>query len=317
MTLVAGDHAKFYRSGDLKEWELISEFGKDKGAQGGVWECPDLFALTDPETGEEHWILIISINPGAPNGGSGTQYFIGDWDGTTFTTDQEDTKWLDWGTDNYAGITYNNVPNGDRIFIGWMSNWAYARDTPTEIWRSAMTLPRQLELKKNGETLALTNYPLSVFDMAPEVEPKYINLESGASVSIASDHLNQSDIRIQMEKKETRIVFNNPQGDKLVLELDTSTNSFNLDRTQSGITDFQADFDKKAHHMPVLDLPNEFELRILMDWSSVEVFLNGGQYAMTEQLFPSNPYNLLIIENTSEGSLAIELNGPEKVDRIW
>lgn len=317
MALVAGDHAKFYRSGDLKDWKLISEFGKDKGAHGGVWECPDLFALEDPETGEDRWVLIISINPGAPNGGSGTQYFIGEWDGTTFTTNQEGTKWLDWGTDNYAGVTYNNVPNGDRIFIGWMSNWAYARDTPTEVWRSAMTVPRILALKAVGEDRIVTNYPMAVFDTDAETEPKNISLRAGASVSIASDHLNQCDIRMLMEKKNTRVVLNNSQGDQLVLELDTETNTFNLGRTQSGVTDFQEDFGKKAHLMPVPDLPEQFELRILLDWSSIEVFLNGGQYVMTDQVFPTEPYNLMIIENTSDQTSMLQLNGPEKVPRVW
>ena len=131
LILVAGDHAKFYKSSNLKDWELMSEFGKDKGAHGGVWECPDLFKLKVGETEEEKWVLLISINPGAPNGGSGTQYFVGEFDGTNFTTNHEDIKWLDYGMDNYAGVTYNNVPNKDRLFIGWMSNWNYARDTPT------------------------------------------------------------------------------------------------------------------------------------------------------------------------------------------
>ena len=317
MALVAGDHAKFYRSSDLKAWKLISEFGKDKGAHGGVWECPDLFPLTDPETGEDKWVLLISMNPGAPNGGSGTQYFIGDWDGTTFNTDQEGAKWLDWGTDNYAGVTYNNAPNGDRIFIGWMSNWSYARDTPTKTWRSAMTLPRKLELMKNGDDVVLTNYPLPVFDLSPDVEPKNISLAPGSSVSIASDHLNQSDIRIQMQKKGIRIQFNNPEGEQLVLELETGNDTFNLDRTRSGITDFQEDFGKKVHHMPVPDLPEAFELRVVLDRSSVEVFINGGQYVMTEQVFPTKSYNLMIIENNSEQPSGLQLLGPEQVDRIW
>ena len=108
MALVAGDHLQLWNSDNLKEWNKLSEFGKDKGAHGGVWECPDLFPLKVEGGEEEKWILLISMNPGAPNGGSGTQYFIGDFDGEKFTTDQSEVKWLDWGTDNYAGVTYNN-----------------------------------------------------------------------------------------------------------------------------------------------------------------------------------------------------------------
>ncbi len=132
LILVAGDHAKIYASGDLKSWNYLSDFGKNQGAHGGVWECPDLFKLKVEGTDEEKWVLLISINPGAPNGGSGTQYFIGDFDGEQFTSNQKEFKWIDYGTDNYAGVTYNNTLNEERIFIGWMSNWNYATDTPTK-----------------------------------------------------------------------------------------------------------------------------------------------------------------------------------------
>jgi len=160
MLLVAGDHLQIWQSPDLKDWAKVSEFGKDQGAHGGVWECPDMFPLKVEGTDLEKWVLLISINPGAPNGGSGTQYFIGDFDGKTFTSDQKEHKWIDWGTDNYAGVTYNHTPNNDRIFIGWMSNWDYAQETPTEKWRSAMTLPRKLKLQAVNGTVELFNYPL-------------------------------------------------------------------------------------------------------------------------------------------------------------
>ena len=164
MVLVAGEHAMFYSSPDLKEWTYLSEFGREQGAHGGVWECPDLFPLKVVGSDQEIWVLIISINPNAPNGGSGTQYFLGSFDGTTFTSDQQEARWLDWGTDNYAGVTYNNVPGNQRIFIGWMSNWDYARDTPTEKWRSAMTVPRSLSLRETGSVISLFNYPIYDFE---------------------------------------------------------------------------------------------------------------------------------------------------------
>ena len=151
MLLVAGDYVKLYSSKNLKKWNFLSDFGKELGSKGGVWECPDLFPLTTT-SGETKWVMVVSIGNGAPNGGSGTQYFVGDFNGTQFTTNQKEYKWLDWGTDNYAGITYNNTPNNERIFIGWMSNWQYALKTPTTPWRSAMTLPRELILEKVNNT---------------------------------------------------------------------------------------------------------------------------------------------------------------------
>ena len=143
MTLAVKDHITFYSSPDLKNWKKESEFGKDVGAHGGVWECPDLISFDD--NGKQVWVLIVNINPGGPNGGSATQYFIGDFDGKKFTPINTDTKWIDYGPDEYAGVTWSNTGNR-KIFLGWMSNWSYAQLVPTQTWRSAMTLPRNLSL---------------------------------------------------------------------------------------------------------------------------------------------------------------------------
>jgi levanase/fructan beta-fructosidase len=161
MTIAKPEEHKiaFYRSTDLKNWEHLSDFGP-LAAIGGCWECPDLFPLTGPD-GSIHWVLLVSLNPGGVAGGSGTQYFLGQWDGTTFSTSQTTTLWVDHGRDNYAGVTFNDAPNNEKIFLGWMSNWLYARDIPTEIWRSSMTLPRRLELiSVNGE-LRLNSQPIA------------------------------------------------------------------------------------------------------------------------------------------------------------
>ena len=155
MILVAGDHAELYGSLDLKSWNKLSDFGKEYGAHGGVWECPDLFELTVEGESTSKWVMIININPGAPNGGSGTQYFVGDFDGKKFTCDTEKTKtsWIDYGPDNYAGITWANAPDDKKILIGWMSNWAYAQVVPTSPWRSATTIPRELSLVRINNSL--------------------------------------------------------------------------------------------------------------------------------------------------------------------
>ncbi|HZH37827.1 MAG TPA: glycoside hydrolase family 32 protein, partial [Flavisolibacter sp.] len=141
MTLATLDRVTFYSSSNLKDWLKESEFGKELGAHGGVWECPDLFPLE--YNGEQVWVLLVSINPGGPNGGSATQYFTGRFDGKTFTPLQTDTQWIDYGPDNYAGITWSNTGKR-KIFLGWMSNWQYAAAVPTQTWRSAMTIPRDL-----------------------------------------------------------------------------------------------------------------------------------------------------------------------------
>ena len=166
MVFAAYDHIKVYGSSDLKGWYHLSDFGAGLGAHGGVWECPDLFPLVDEESGEKKWVLLVSINPGGPNGGSATQYFIGDFDGRKFIPDSqydsEEATWLDHGRDNYAGVTWSDIPESDgrRLFIGWMSNWDYAQVVPTYQWRSAMTLPRELKLHSTDNGYRLTSHPV-------------------------------------------------------------------------------------------------------------------------------------------------------------
>ncbi len=318
LTLVAGDHAQFYASKNLKEWEHLSDFGKKQGAHEGVWECPDLFPMQIAGSDEEKWILIISINPGAPNGGSGTQYFIGDFDGRKFTSNQKEPRWVDYGTDNYAGVTYNNTPDGKRIFIGWMSNWDYARHTPTQKWRSAMTVPRELFLKKVGDDHVLASYPVEQLDgLASHVLAEDVKIGAGASDTLVVDGLNQSQIELKTASKDFSLIFKNDLDETLGLTMDSKNNSFLLDRMHSGKIDFQSEFGNKKHFMPI-DLLNDdtYEVKILLDWSSIEVFIDGGVCVMTEQLFPTEPYNTLIVQNGSKES-EIHLESIKHMESVW
>jgi len=161
MVLTGGDRVKIYSSLDLKTWNFESDFGVNIGAHGGVWECPDLFKLTVEGTNTSKWVMLVSLN-GGPNGGTATQYFVGDFDGNSFTNASNTTSWIDYGTDDYAGATYNNIPSSDgrRIFIGWMSNWNYAGVVPTTKWRSTMTVPRVISLANIGQNLGLKFNPV-------------------------------------------------------------------------------------------------------------------------------------------------------------
>ena len=319
MTLVAGDHAEFYGSDNLKDWELQGEFGADKGAHGGVWECPDLIPLRVEGTNEEKWVLFISINPGAPNGGSGTQYFIGDFDGKNFTTEQTENLWIDWGTDNYAGVTFSNTPDQETIFMGWMSNWLYARETPTETWRSAMTLPRKLSLKKVGEKYSLFNYPISnVDDLISETGEENIKIMAQAEDSISSDSLMQSEVRFTTSAKAFELKLGNPDGEALLLKMNGNDQEFTLNRSLSGKTDFQEDYAKGVQRMPVSNLPDgDYEVRILIDKSSVELFLNKGQYVMTAQVFPNQDYEVFKILNTSDEVIEVKEFEINPIARVW
>ncbi|MFV8368420.1 glycoside hydrolase family 32 protein [Flavobacterium sp. LB2R40] len=306
LVLVAGDHAQFFTSTNLINWKFESDFGKNIGAHGGVWECPDIFKLKVTDSNEEKWVLLISINPGAPNGGSGTQYFVGDFDGKSFKTSQKEIKWIDYGTDNYAGVTYNNMPNAERIFIGWMSNWMYARNTPTKNWRSAMTLPRELSLSKINKHYVLRNTPIKQFkkQVVAAYSKDLIAIEANQKITFNYNSLNQSEIQFKATTSNLKLVFFNDLKDSLVLDYDSITNIFSIDRRHSGIVNFEKNFGKEIHKTALSNSNSEtMDYQIILDWSSIEIFLNGGQYSFTEQIFPKKPYTHLKIQSDSKQDL--------------
>ena len=265
-------------------------------------------------------MLLISINPGAPNGGNGTQYFIGDFDGKSFTSEQEQNKWVDLGRDNYAGVTYNNTPNEERIFIGWMSNWDYARDTPTEKWRSASTVPRTLSLSKINGQYELLNYPLSSFEslVDSEVVPKDILVPLDGTYEIKLTTDNQSEIRFTTAHRDFVLSLKNDSKDSLAIAMNGKGKMLNFDRRNSGLTDFKDNFATGVQEMPIDNLPEgAIEIRILLDASSIELFVNQGQYVMTNQIFPRDTYTTLEFLNTSGKELEVSAFSERSVQRIW
>lgn len=318
LVLVAGDRAQIYTSANLLQWKLESEFGQNKGAHGGVWECPDLFIVKVDGTQEEKWVLLVSINPGAPNGGSATQYFVGDFDGKTFTTSQKETKWVDYGTDNYAGVTYNDAPGGERIFLGWMSNWNYARDTPTTNWRSAMTLPRTLSLSTIKGDYVLQSQPVAQLDkqLSTDFSIEKIKLNKGVDKAFAYSNINQSKIQFKAENKNLKLVFSNDANDLLVLQYDAQKQTFAIDRRLSGKVNFEKSFGEKIHTTPTPNLiTKNIDFQIILDWSSIEIFLNGGVYSFTEQIFPNQPYTKLTIQ--SDENQEIKTLSFQSIKGIW
>lgn len=281
MSLAVKDRISFYSSPNLIEWSHVSDFHPDWAAYGGVWECPDLFPLQSPD-GEEKWVLLVSINPGGPNGGSATQYFVGNFDGSQFTADSEKVKWLDYGTDNYAGVTWSNIPESDgrRLFIGWMSNWKYANIVPTEKWRSANTLPRTLTLVNDGEELALASRPVDEIKMlrqsTEQAEGNQFKLSSSLAEMLLTPDQEDFSITISNEKGES--VNLEKKGDELI-----------FDRSQSGLIDFHDEFGN-LHKAPLEGIKVE-NIRIFLDWSSLEIFINDGRLVITEIIFPTQSYS--------------------------
>ena len=274
LILAVGQEMRIYSSPDLKKWKYESSFGKEYGNHGGVWECPDLFKI------DEKWVLICNINPGGPFGGSATQYFVGQFDGHKFTCESkpEVTKWLDYGKDHYATVSFYNAPNNRRTVLAWMSNWQYANQVPTMQFRSANSIARDLGLfEYNGETYV---------SVTPSPEMLAVR---GAKVKQPTE---ACEIVIDV-KKQAEIVLSNAKGEQVTMTYDAAKQTFTMDRTKSGDVSFSPDF------ACVTEAPTYGtikQLRLFIDRCSIEAFDADGKMAMTNLVFPSEPYNTVKVK---------------------
>ena len=281
MILAAGQHMEIYSSDNLKDWKYESSFGEKYGNHGGVWECPDLMKMKVRGTDKEKWMLICNINPGGPFGGSATQYFIGDFDGHKFTCESkpEVTKWMDYGKDHYATVTFDNAPEGRRVAIAWMSNWQYANQVPTQQYRSGNSIPRDLGLfEYKGETYC---------SVVPSPEM------TAARSKKAGKKLTESCEMVVNLKGNATITLSNDKGEKVVMNYDAKAETFSMDRTKSGKMDFSKDF---AAVTKAPTYGNISQLRIFIDKSSIEALDADGKMSMTNLVFPSKPYNKVTVK---------------------
>lgn len=306
MALAAQDRIMFWRSTNLTDWDLLSEFGMDLGGHGGVWECPDLFPLPVEGSGETKWILLVSINPGGPNGGSATQYFVGDFDGTTFTPDPTflpevqngEGVWIDYGRDNYAGVTFSDIPENDgrRIFIGWMSNWLYAQEVPTTVWRSAMTVPRSLTLHRLPIGYRVFSTPVRELD---KLRGTASEIPSGATaLTTNADGTQEVDVTF-LTTAETDEPFGislaNDAGETYRIGYDPIAGEFFSDRSEAGDHQFSDAFADRETRAPRLVTSDTVRLHLLLDVTSAELFADGGATVITEIFFPSEPFDRVSI----------------------
>ena len=274
MPLAVGQEMQFYSSKDMKAWKYESSFGQEYGNHGGVWECPDLFELKNEKTGMSNWVLLCNINPGGPFGGSATQYFVGQFDGHKFTCESmpKVTKWMDYGKDHYATVSFCNAPDNRRVVLAWMSNWQYANQVPTMQFRSANSIPRDLGLFKYGEETYVSVTPSREMDA---VRGKKLKTPAEAC-----------EIVVDM-KSQTEIVLSNAKGEQVVMTYDGKKQTFSMDRTKSGDISFSSDF-------PCVTVAPTYgnlkQLRIFIDRCSIEAFDADGKMAMTNLVFPSEPY---------------------------
>ncbi len=295
LSLAVGDHIAFYSSPDLKRWTHESDFGAGLGAHDGVWECPDLFPLTFE--GRTRWVLLVSLVKGGPNGGSATQYFIGDFDGHHFTADPAPTRWLDHGPDNYAGVTWSGAPDGRAVFIGWMSNWTYAATVPTAPWRGTMTVPRDLRLRHvNGQwRLASVPSPEVAATMIPAGPMSGSALDLSAALSVAAG---QFALHIDSPQAGSfALHLGNTAGDTLAIGYDRDADEYWIDRRLAGQVDFHPQFAGR-HTAPRIAAAPGLELQLFFDTTSVELFADHGLTVMTSLFFPRRPFATMRLVST-------------------
>ncbi|WP_457973480.1 glycoside hydrolase family 32 protein [Arthrobacter sp. D1-17] len=334
----ARDHeVVLYKSDDLKTWEYLSTFGP-ANATGGVWECPDLFELpVDGDPSSTRWVLVVNLSPGGIAGGSAGQYFVGTFDGVAFRSESTVTEglqtdgdrmaeygWLDWGRDYYAAVSFSNAPDGRRLMIGWMSNWQYAAATPSDGWRSAMSLVREVRLESRGGRPVLIQDAVDPFATSGAELYTLGSLELQEGVTWLPSEASGDVLRIDAEFEpagtgKTGLVLHasgRPTGElgapeeqgseQTVLAYDCGTGELTLDRTSSGNVSFHDTFPSVERvAVPLID--GRLRLRIFLDRCSVEVFAQDGLATITDQVFPSDSSTAVGLLADGDGGTLVSL----------
>ncbi len=302
MALAVASEIFFYRSTNLKDWTESSRFGAERGSHGGVWECPELMLLNIEGSDEKRWVLIVSVGNGAPAGGSGVQYFVGQFDGTTFTSQDapDRIRWADYGADFYALQAWNDAPDGRKLCIAWMNNWAYGNQIPASTWRGSMSIPREIALQRDGDDVVLVQRPVPELNNTGRTkltwQPRQIDCEVIA-IDSASDvprelHLS---VRIASSNVVDGAAFGIRigEGDAAVLIGYRSAHQQlfiqrpDLSGTAPGFA---------ATHVAPLSLRDgQLDLHLILDTCSVEVFTDQGRLTMTDQLFLPRNGNALTL----------------------
>ncbi len=291
MALAVFDRLHFYGSTDLKSWDKLSEFGVGYGVPNVLWECPDLFPMKYND--KTVWVLLSNINPGGPNKGSSTQYFIGDFDGKTFKPFDNEIRWADAGPDEYAGVTWSNT--GDRkIFIGWMSNWLYAQNVPTQNWRSALTVARELKLKNVDGKYYLAALPVKELNTYKGNKIANINgiWNFNKAAILEANHISPTDFQIEIS---------NEKGESVTVGYEKNSKNFYIDRTKSGNTNFHQAFAQKSIAKRISST-DKINLTLIIDVASIELFADDGLSVMTSIFFPTMPFGQIKVKSIGSGN---------------
>jgi fructan beta-fructosidase len=327
VSLSAEHKVRFYGSDNLKAWKLLSEFGP-AGATGGVWECPDLFELPLSGTNDKRWVLAVNMNPGSVAGGSGGQYFVGHFDGTRFVADtdslispaagrsaSESALWFDYGPDYYAAVSWSDVPasDGRRLWLGWMSNWEYAGDVPTSPWRSAMSIPREVGLRRTAEGIRLVQKPAREMESLRDRHFAFYGRDlSEANAWLKEQHVQGDQLELMVEfephssgTEGVKVL----KGDKeaTIVGVDRQRGQAFVDRTQSGNVMLHQKF-SGVYDAPLPVPDGRVKLHVFVDASSVEVFVNDGERVLTSLVFPSTASRGVEFFGSATGAKITSLN---------
>ena len=296
VSLPAEHKVSFYASPDLKKWTHLSDFGP-AGDVAGDWECPDLVRIPAESGPSDLWALKVGLNPGAPQGGSGEQYFLGHFDGQRFLASAAPGShgWTNYGKDDYCAISFNGLPEGAKpVLIGWMSNWKYGQDVPTSPWRSAMTVPRSLTLRRTPAGPVLVQTPVRELEALRTSAAR--NFDGGtlaaANVWLAAqgDLPPLLDVELAFDGVHGATPFDIQLGsgtdERTVVHVDPAAHQLVLDRSHAGQTSFHRDFTLR-HPAPLRVVGGEVRVRLLLDASSLEVFAQRGETVLTDLAFLS------------------------------
>ena len=331
MSLAATDGVRFYSSSDLFHWQFESTFDRQRLGPPGVWECPDLIEMQDRQTGERHDVLLVSVNPNASEKDppsvkrSGTQYYLGHFDGHTFEPDAASTqpRWLDEGADYYAAVSWNRdhtALSTPPVVLGWMSNWSYAQRVPTKSWRGVMAIPRQLELAQEDGRWSLRSVPIpslkalrrSTIHVEHPVAAQLGDLANGLTAPTAALDAN---LTVQSPgRRPYALVLSNQQGERFAINVDPERHDMTIDRSHSGEVAFAENFGTPIN----VKLPESMDavsFRLLIDRSSIEIFVDEGRVNITTLVFPTTPYTRLRLEG--DPSITIQSVDIFGLDSIW
>ncbi|QDH16884.1 glycoside hydrolase family 32 protein [Swingsia samuiensis] len=308
----------FYGSIDLKNWMHLSDFGPS-GLFGVDYECPNLIELPIEENGKSgtRWVLFVSVNPGGPQGGSVTQYFVGDFDGERFIPDNTVVGITDFAKDSYAMQVYDNMPNNEGVYFAWFGNWQYCEEVPNRSWRGLMTLPRKMSLRRDEMNwLRLVQRPYGLEKFRQEKIPFHVTRipeKSGVQVSVPTGQAIELNIDVTLDERKNAlpdidggkagrfsIIFSNDQGENLSIGFDAFSAQLWLDR--GNLRGLSQPFFTGRFSTPLTTNSRSFSLQLVLDACALEIFANDGLSVGTALIYPTSPLDTLSLQATNAGA---------------